>query len=579
MTQYYDFSFSLQPPVFSPTQIFFTQILSTQAQIIARQHLIDTSHTQSPDEHATQSCEKIYTYRFYANPDFTQDQKPTLHFIIHTNQTQALLDFAESLATTIPLSLGFSFIDLQVCDSLQSLQPITIPEYEAQTHFYTATQTQDFLSDEHFGDFKLFSFAKPLMHTQDISSYLTTILHNLKSNQSVVLDTARGFKECSLTPFQNTTQSLCVMCDISSLKTFFRIHTAQVDILASFEKPFVSLAPKEVFADKFPLDSHGLMLTALPYDAILQLMSALLLREEITHFFLRDTDMTPARVFSHTPRDSHILCVSESGLFVDTAQTQCDFKTLLHTNLAHHIRQSHDDSKPTSSVVFYISSKHPSAILLRTGESFKQLLDTTFEANPQCLIESIRTNYKSGAELVENFTKKLNTPLFVNFTTTSIRTDNLTHIFGIAALLLGMHPNTNLNEETLLQTLPHAYDSLLACANQFLRSKGPRIDYILLRDTDNTLTLDYPRIFRSSMSFKCADMENVILAYGFIDSFCEFLATLVRDVQTNYAFGENLEVLLCGDVFGQSIFLERILGFLPKNITLTLPQDGFLDYC
>lgn len=586
MTQYYDFSFSLQPPVFSPTQLFFAQILHTQAQLIASQiplddssaltHIAPTpqppldSHTPDSAQDSNHSKPTIFTHGFYTHAQFAQE--PTLHFIIQTDHAPSVLTFAESIAASLPLSLGFCFLTLSVLDSLESLQPRALPDYTPHTHFCTATQTQTFLSSEHFGDFSLLSFAKPLAHTDGILTYLDSLSQELRSHKSVLLDTTKGFQECSLTPFEDT-QSLCVMCDISSLKTFFRIHSAQVDILASFEKPSMRLVPKEVFASSFQRDSHGLTLVSLPYDPILQLLSALLLRDEITHFFLRDTSATPQRIFAHTPLDSHTLCVSESGLYLDCAQAHCDFRTLLHTNLAHHTPHT-----AQSSVVLYISSKHPSAILLQSGGEFKQILDVRFEANPKLIIESIRAHYTSGTELVANFSRRQDIALFEHFGDTSIHTDNLTHIFGIAALLLGMHPSSNLSEDTLLATMPHAYDRLLMYANGFLRPKGPRIDYILLRDEDNTLTLDYPRIFRSSMSFKCADMDNVILAYGFIDSFCEFLATLVRDIQTNHAFGENLEVLLCGDVFGQHIFFERILSFLPKNITLTLPQDGFLDY-
>lgn len=582
MGQYYDFSFSLQPPVLSPAQRFFAQILCTQAESIAHNltHTTDSvPHTTLDSPLDSPQVPIIFESNFYTSTDFARDSKPTLHFIIHTNHAPAVLEFADSLSQILPLSLNFCFLTLSLLDSLESLQPLTLPAYTPHTHFCTATQTRDFLSSEHFGDFSLFSFAKPLAHTEGILTYLTSILQSLKSQQHALIDTARGFKECSLTPPKDSdsTSSLCVMCDLSSLKTFFRIHNAQSDILASFEKPSVRLAPKEVFADRFWRDSHGLVLTCLPYDPILQLLSALLLREEITHFFLRPTHHTPQRIFEHTPTHSHTLCVSESGLFLDTARAHCDFRTLLHTNLAHHT-SAQSTQKSQSSVIFYLSSKHPSAILLQKGGEFGQILDTSFEANPKRLIESIRTNYTSGAELVGNFARKQDITLFENLADTPIRTDNLTHIFGIAALLLGMHPSTNLREDTLLDTLPQAYDSLLACANEFLRPKGPRIDYILLRDEHSSLTLDYPRIFRSSMSFKCADMDNVILAYGFIDSFCEFLATLVRDIQTNHAFGDSLEVLLCGDVFGQHIFLERLLGFLPKNITLTLPKDGFLDY-
>ncbi len=70
-------------------------------------------------------------------------------------------------------------------------------------------------------------------------------------------------------------------------------------------------------------------------------------------------------------------------------------------------------------------------------------------------------------------------------------------------------------------------------------------------------------------------MEDEILAYGVLDSLSEFLATLVRDTKTNLAIDN---VLLLGDMLGNSIFLDKLLGYLPKDIHLILPQDGMLDY-
>ena len=70
-------------------------------------------------------------------------------------------------------------------------------------------------------------------------------------------------------------------------------------------------------------------------------------------------------------------------------------------------------------------------------------------------------------------------------------------------------------------------------------------------------------------------MEDEILSYGILDSLSEFIATLVRDTKTNL---QIKKVLLLGDMLSNSIFFDRILGYLPKDIHLILPKDGLLDY-
>lgn len=55
----------------------------------------------------------------------------------------------------------------------------------------------------------------------------------------------------------------------------------------------------------------------------------------------------------------------------------------------------------------------------------------------------------------------------------------------------------------------------------------------------------------------------------------EFVATLIRDTQINF---EIKRTLLLGDMLSNAIFLDHLLGYLPKNINLILPKDGLMDY-
>ena len=83
-----------------------------------------------------------------------------------------------------------------------------------------------------------------------------------------------------------------------------------------------------------------------------------------------------------------------------------------------------------------------------------------------------------------------------------------------------------------------------------------------------------PKILQSAMSFALAGVDNATLCYGIVDSLCEFMGGLARDMEQNYGIKK---IFLCGDMLTESIFLDKITHYIPKNLELILPQDGFVD--
>lgn len=559
--KYYDFIFSYSPYGIDSSLPFFVKILKDQAKAF------------KPKD----SEQVHYEYGVYKEISSSKS-KEFLHFVIQSDEKEAVLAFADSLNLHLPLSLSFAFSELKILLSLEHLEPYKVKSFIPKTHYCTPSESKAFLSEESFGDISVFAYAKKLQNANNLSVFVKQIfekLQNDKTDAPILLQSARGLKELSLRPFQKASE--CIVCDISSLQTLFRIQNIECELMASLEKPSINLAPKAVFAKQFVLSEFGLVLCTLPYDCVLQLLSALMVQQEITHFFIRDykkSNKQSVPNFHHSKQQQKIITASENGLFIDTAIAKDISLLELFT---------HNIPTDCKTLIFYMSSRHKSAILLREphiplGEkgSLKEIMSAHFECNIARILQDIASNYESGEMLVENFKQKVSLHCIKNLDSThSIMSENFIHIFGIAALLLEMSKEVP-NEENLLTVLLRASENLIANANEFVHQKGPRIDYYLLRE-GNALKLDYPRIFRSSMSFKCAGMENAILAYGFIDSFCEFLATMVRDMQINYAFGEDFGVLLCGDMFAHKIFFTRLLNFLPKNISLLLPKDGFLD--
>lgn len=512
--------------------------------------------------------------------------------------TENILTFANNMTHLLPLSLYFSFLQLNpinptqtfyeilnTLDSKLSLKdifmqtlPLAIPDYppnvileDAQsilshfhmpkTYYYTPLQTQQILNPES-ENFALLNPPNAPTHkalTMQDKTYFIDIIHSLKKGQNIAFCTSRGTQLLSLAPTAHTHTT--ILCDIASLKTYFRTKESYIHTLASFEKPLTYLVPKEVFENQFPLNECGLVKVGLPYDMPLALISALLLQDEIGYFFLSHTTEKPYCDFSHSPAPKEqILSIAQNGMFIDTHIAQNHtLQSLIDTHIEADSKESH--------LVIYLSTKHPSAFLI-THNPPKILLDISFDNNPHLMLETIARSYESGDELIKNFGTHFPQILLniFNLPKTSSPTHNLIDIFDTCALILGLQPHTATNTTNKNTLFHYAY--------RFVRERGPRIDYKLLREGNN-LSLDYPRIVRSCISFKCAKMEDEILSFGILDSLSEFIATFVRDCSTNLALHN---VLLLGDMLGNHIFLDKILEYLPKNIRLILPKNGFIDY-
>lgn len=489
--------------------------------------------------------------------------KPSKTFYERVQNAQESMPLSELLALAITLndtdSMKKDSVKLPILrDSKSLLEHFASPK----TYYYTPQQTRQILSF----DSESFAMINPhnLAHKdlyEPPRTYFTSIITALKNGESVAFDTSYGTKILSLQAMMNT--YITMPCDIASLKTYFRIYQAQIDALASFEKPHTYLPPKDVFADTFPLNVYGLALVGLPYDMPLAIIAALLLRENIDYFFLSHprsyAQEKPVFAFHHSkPPKTQILNIAQNGLYVDTAIKQ---NSTLQTLIGAHLP---DDTK--HSLVIYLSTHHPSAFLIQNTTS-KVLLDISFDNNPHIFLESIARDYENGDTLLQSFGSLFPNLLASNRATqvyqSTSQTHNLIDILDVAASILGITANDKSDK-----------NAIFTYAYRFVRERGPRIDYKLMRE-HNHLKLDYARIIRSCISFKCAGVEDAILCFGLIDSLSEFIATLVRDSLTNLAIDK---VLVLGNMLENTIFLNKLLEYLPKNIHLILPKDGFIDY-
>lgn len=571
----YDFSFK---SIKRDNEAFFLSIIENIAQSlqIAHFHYVESSQNAKIFHILIADIQEIYNH----------SKAPFLEALKAQN-SEVILSFANALSSALPLSLYFQFLSLEKLDSSVLNAPSQHKDFKSQLEAYFKTPLSTSLVSTSL-EAKSFYYSasdmKALLDTKDIAllnpaskshkplhlpsnNYFLDIINALKSGQKVAFDTQRGIKLLSLKPSDSVESTL--VCDIASLKSYFRIKEAQIEKLATFEKPLTHLVPKEVFEAEFALDSRGYALISLPYDMPLALLCALALEQEISYIFLEssqdfnvdssaDSNMASSQapfMFNHTSDMPITINIASNGAFATMAKDiNASFDSLLAPLYS-----------TDSSLVFYLSSARESKFLIHSNNSAKVLLDIAFECNARLIVEDIIKHYESGDELLKNFSLKapdLSARIFA-LNAVSKTSQNLLDMLDSIAFILGLEYRKKCDK-----------NALFYYASRFVRDKGPRIDYKLTRK-DNALSLDYNRIVRSILSFKCAGMEDEILAFGVLDSLSEFVANLARDAMVNL----NIKRVICfGDMMGNNIFLERLTSYLPKDLALILPLESALDY-
>ncbi|MDY5821213.1 MAG: hypothetical protein SPJ83_00215 [Helicobacter sp.] len=401
---------------------------------------------------------------------------------------------------------------------------------------------------------------------------------------------------------KNTAQSkkkipFILFSTLDSAQSYLRISEAQKSMLASFEKPFISIQCKEVFTKEF---GSNTIFAGLSCDIIvLLLLSYLQKNHEISYLFYTPqvdfiesdsiTQDSNQQNSNKNPLESKaLLCYKDAYPYSYTDKTKMLESTY---SVAEHIYLSHlqthknlssllkSNKAKSARFIPFLSTTHKSEFLIEklqdTESSLQRILDISFSTDLYTHLETLHS-YKNGDKLIANFTKA-NKDIVSQWNLAQSELEKL----GIIDLIIPSNAtresvitNNLLDISTLIEQILGIESSVLEYANRCVRDRGPRIDYKLIRMGDS-IVLDYARILRSVMSFQLAGVENELLCYGVIDSLAEFIGTLAGDMMLNYGIQE---VFICGDLLLKQCFLDKIIKAIPKNMEVSFAKIGGTDY-
>jgi len=211
----------------------------------------------------------------------------------------------------------------------------------------------------------------------------------------------------------------------------------------------------------------------------------------------------------------------------------------------------------------YLGKEKDSAVMIHSGKfGLVDFVHFDFEYKTfDSLFSSIESMNETGKKLLKNFRAKKQ-ERYERCLTLGIEDtgSNLMTLFGTIGMILGFGDSA-----------AEAGRQLLDNAAEFKGKKGPRIDYKLREGR----RLDPLWCIRTAMSFKLADLDDLTLSFGVVESFCEFLSKTVDDIQTDLSLDA---IVFCGSLFGEKKILQKTHLLIAKNhpvfFNRSLPMDG-----
>lgn len=470
-------------------------------------------------------------------------------FLIN-GEAQEVLGFCDEISKRIPLSLNFKFLHFKDIES-DDFKPSLVPDLPL---VLDASLMQELSSDPNKLPKYLDNF-----ECKDILATLNECINRLKANNLVIKTALGNFKfgvNIEALSKESSQDAKLLFWDISMLKTHMRVESGQVEALASFEKPSMMLMPKEIFCDTL---GGGIRECILPFDAFLSVLSAYCLKQDIAFSFFVKSSEEPFVSYDQNLPKSHRIVVSKDGFVL---YDEIEAKSLQEIINAHKMELEIKDASKNlqaSSLIMFLSKKNKMFFWLR-GDGVKSVLDFEFECSLHELFQEILAT-KDGDKLCENF-KKHCPELYLSFQGSNEPTKKSKNIFDFldsVAFILGFK---NVHQ-------------LFANAYTYVRDKGPRIDYKIIKNEEDELKFNYILVLKSAMSFKIAGLDDATLCYGILDSLGEFLGNLIGDMGVNF---HAKSVFIFGSLLGEKILFDKILHYMPKSMRLILPKSGFLDY-
>lgn len=372
---------------------------------------------------------------------------------------------------------------------------------------------------------------------KNFNTFLSLALEKLSNGDKIYLKNHRGIFELSLFS-GNLDGDFLMPCDIKALSTAFICPNEKLKLLASFEKPIMSLKLSAIFRQNHNLKQKEFKLK----------MPESLFTFALTHeLYAQDFKFLSVKKLQNFYDDFELLSLEGRVLIL----RGFDF---IRAEARGLIFEKED--KNMARLSYLLSTLKDEALILELSRDYDDILLFKKELNllKMSLPENTKKLYEDiaqdavGAKLLQNYQKA-----FILLDENFVLKNNFFSLFCILGRILDLDDD-----------FKRAGERLLKIADETRMPRGVKIDYRLQEDK----SFDYTRTLRSAMSFMLAGVETENIAYGAVESLAYFLRDFYDELREK---NQVQSAVISGSLFGHSSLLKNTLKHLKNCQTTHVP--------
>ena len=472
-------------------------------------------------------------------------------FILLTldEEPEVIESFFATLGNKLPVSIfmGNSYVVDSIDDSLEELQEFDIK------------QNLSLLTNDAI---------KQIIDENQID-FLNDIVKISKGGVSR-FETHNGLKDFFLPnkeireKFENSGFEVKLMItDVNKIEELFDISLKDFQLLCSIERPLVKLKFKILKNANKDFSSTNFIYVKLPDDKETVLFANALKNNGIDSILYVNDEVYQDGLKVTYFKDDNIIVHGDKGLFpkydfiankkYNSSKDYFDenggvFKAILGQTAKRLVS--------SIGVYFSLNSSKSSISINIPTKGIKEIITIPNIHNSiKNCFEEIAQIDEHCSRLIVNYSKKFPEVIEGDVPQNS---NGFESIINVCAKVLGINSAKEFEDMALNTSL----------------SSGIQIDMKLINFNGKNY-LDYRRIVQSIMAYKMADVDNITLIYSFYESLSEFICNYVNEIATDT---KAKDVVLCGNMFANSILLLKTNKTLSKTYNILLPKEYPLDY-
>lgn len=488
-----------------------------------------------------------YLLRFYAkNLNYELVKSPSTLILTLQGSEKEITSFCDTLET-LPNSVFLRDFSVKALEN-KSIQPNTTNKKFAKKDFLTSFNLNAYrqngeLKDNEWGEFANdeLSFDGKIyqkLTKANFNTLLNESIAKLTNSQSIFVKNECGIYEVgAMNELWNA--DFAMATDIKAIKNAFVCTNEKLKLLASLEKPLISLHFSAPFRNANALKSSEFRLK-LPHNLFFFALGARLFENNI-NFLAFTKSENLGDEFEVMECEKRLIVLRGLNFINQKAKELILSKDDKNMARISYILSRFDEG----ALVLELSQRYDDMLLVDKGTN---LLGLNLPRNATQLYEEICAD-ETGQRLYENYKQK-----FALLQGEFEVKNNFFSLLGLVGQMLRLD-----------ESAPKAAKKLLALSDSARLVRGVRIDF---RFKENSKEFDVARTLRSVMSFLLAGVEAQNIAYGAVESLAFFLRDFYDELQS-----KNIArcAIISGSLFECKSLTKNALKHLKNCVVCDVP--------